>query len=199
MHESICSVETLSVSRPFSSSPSVLSLPLLSLLLSIPFSLSFLLEGQGFFGWFSEKQFGPSKGQRQVKFCFDDSKWSDYPNERQLSKPHPSLCLSIAQGLFLFRPMLALHHIWLFIIFTTWFHLYSHFSFTLISHNALLHSSSQPFIRLPLTFSFIWPHLYILYAPSLVIAHSSFLRLSAFLLSLLIPTASLFTSSSGSH
>lgn len=43
------------------------------------------------FCWFSEKQFGPSKGQRQVKFCFDDSKWSDYPNERQLSKPHPSL------------------------------------------------------------------------------------------------------------
>lgn len=119
--------------------------------------LSFWRTGGSFCCWFSEKQFSPSEGQRQVKFCLDDSKWSDYPNERQLSELHPFLCPSISLALlfFKFHPMHTLHHLRLFIMFTTWFHLQSIFPSLLIPHNVLLPSSSQPFIPFSLTFSFI--------------------------------------------
>lgn len=63
---------------------------------------------------------------------------------------------------FLFHPLLTLHHLRLFIIFTTWFHLYSLFPSLLAPHNVLLPSSSQPFIPSSLTFSFICPCLDIL-------------------------------------
>lgn len=64
------------------------------------------------FCWFSEQQFSASEGPRQLKICFDDSKWRDYPNERQLSKPHPSLypLISLWAFFFLFHPVLILHH-----------------------------------------------------------------------------------------
>lgn len=79
------------------------------------------------FCWYSEEQLGPSKGHRQVKICFDDSKWRDYPNERQLSKLHPSpLPFNISMcPLFFSLSELMLYKLKLFIIFTIQFHLYS--------------------------------------------------------------------------
>lgn len=134
---------------------------------------------------FPEQQFGPSEGQRQVKFCFDDSKWRDYPNERQLSKPRPSLYPSVSLGLFFYSTQRSCSTI------------SGHSSYSLLdstcTHSFLLSSflimfsspsSSQPFIPLSLTFALISPS-----SPSPVKTHP-FLVFFSFT----IPAASLFTS-----
>lgn len=120
------------------------------------------------FCWFSEQQFGPSEGQRQVKFCFDDSKWRDYPNERQLSKPHPSLQPSISLGYFIppnarASPSQAIHHIHYLIPPALPFFL---LFFFLIMFSSLHHLNL--FIPSSLTFTFIFPSL-----PSPVKTHPS--------------------------
>ena len=105
-------------SGPPSPPPCVLSSPSLSLSSYpyLPVCPSFL-KYKALLLIFPEQQFGPSEGQRQVKFCFDDSKWRDYPNERQLSKPRPSLYPSVSLGLFFIPPSAhappsqAIHHI----------------------------------------------------------------------------------------
>lgn len=154
-----------SVSGPPCPSPSVaLSLSLFAFPLS-PLVHTFLSVlpswSTRFFCWFSEQQFGPSEGQRQVKFCFDDSKWRDYPNERQLSKPHPSLSPSIS--LCLSFPIQSSYST------ISGYSSYSLFDFTctlfsslLLPNNVFLPSSSQPFIPSSLTFSFIFRSLYVL-------------------------------------
>lgn len=77
-------------SRPLSSTPLFFHFPLAPLM-SVSFSLYIILKVQGPFVDFSEQQFSPSKGQGEVQFCLDDSKWNDYRNERQLFWPHPSI------------------------------------------------------------------------------------------------------------